>query len=261
VSPAVSLARLAVGWWLWFAIVTLSASRSLAHVAPSVNDNNRYIKLSLLDDRIRLAYTVFFGEIPGAALRRTIDANRDGRLHSSETETFSAQLMAEVGKRLQVSIDGSSIAVAFSKASFGSNHSSVAGGAFAVDLVAWLCFGDAPVHSLSLRDGFAIARPGETELRLEAGPGIVISKAAIGEQRDWQQGFRFSGPTSALMTQGLQLDFRVSAAAPVHRDRGCAAPASARSRRGVIAGFGVAGMAIVAAWLWRRHRRESAALR
>jgi len=31
-------------------------------------------------DGFRLAYTVFFGEIPGASERRTIDTNRDGRI-------------------------------------------------------------------------------------------------------------------------------------------------------------------------------------
>ena len=46
------------------------------HVAPSVDDNNRYLKVTPLRGGARLAYTVFFGEIPGAAERRQLDANR-----------------------------------------------------------------------------------------------------------------------------------------------------------------------------------------
>src|SRR6185369_12131192 len=38
------------------------AGRAAAHVAPSVGDNNRYLKLTPLGDRVRLAYTVFYGD-------------------------------------------------------------------------------------------------------------------------------------------------------------------------------------------------------
>ena len=40
-------------------------ARCRRHVAPSVDDNNRYLKVTPLGDGVRLAYTVFFGEIPG----------------------------------------------------------------------------------------------------------------------------------------------------------------------------------------------------
>src|ERR1043165_3083602 len=50
------------------------------HVAPSVDDNNRYLKVTPLRDGIRFAYTVFFGEIPGASVRRTMDRNSDGTI-------------------------------------------------------------------------------------------------------------------------------------------------------------------------------------
>src|SRR4051795_12424080 len=53
-------------------------SLSWGHVAPSVDDNNRYLKVTPMADGIRFAYTVFFGEIPGASERKHIDANGDG---------------------------------------------------------------------------------------------------------------------------------------------------------------------------------------
>ena len=55
-----------------------------AHVAPSVGDNNRYLKLTPMGDRVRLSYTVFYGEIPGAGMRGAIDANHDGTIDRAE---------------------------------------------------------------------------------------------------------------------------------------------------------------------------------
>src|SRR6266545_4571338 len=60
-----------------------------AHVAPSVDDNNRYVKVTPLADGFRLAYTVFFGEIPGAAERPSIDTNRDSRIDDGEAKRFA----------------------------------------------------------------------------------------------------------------------------------------------------------------------------
>ena len=48
------------------AITLVTAQPARAHVAPSVDDNNRYVWVTPLGDRVRIAYTVLFGEIPGA---------------------------------------------------------------------------------------------------------------------------------------------------------------------------------------------------
>jgi hypothetical protein len=76
------------------------------HVAPSVDDNNRYLKVTPLRDGIRLAYTVFFGEIPGASERRSIDANRDGRIDEAEAQRFADKLGSEVSASIDIEIDG-----------------------------------------------------------------------------------------------------------------------------------------------------------
>jgi hypothetical protein len=68
------------------AIVTARPAR--AHVQPSVDDNNRYIKVQPFGDRIRLAYTVFFGEVPGAGMRPQIDTNHDKTISEAEAQAF-----------------------------------------------------------------------------------------------------------------------------------------------------------------------------
>jgi hypothetical protein len=225
-----------------------------AHVAPSLDDNNRYLKLSLLGDRVRLAYTVFFGEVPGLAMRRTIDTDRDGQLSDAETDGFARRLADEVAGQLAVQLDGRDAAVTFSLVSFGSVTAAVAGsgggGAFSVDLVATLCLqasgegrseasgegrseasGEASgelVHRLTLRDRFHVPRPGETEVHLEDGPGISIGHAAIGEHRAAERGFRFAGHVPALSEPGLQVEFRVAAGTVIPRAGACEAQAKAR---------------------------------
>jgi hypothetical protein len=265
-----------------------------AHVAPSLDDNNRYLKLSLLGDRVRLAYTVFFGEVPGLAMRRTIDTDRDGQLSDAETDGFARKLADEVAGQLAVQLDGRDAAVTFSLVSFGSVTAAVAGsgsgGAFSVDLVATLCLqasregrseagGEASgkangelVHRLTLRDRFHVPRPGETEVHLEDGPGISIGKAAIGEHGAAERVFRFAGHVPALSEPGLQVEFRVAAGTAIPRAGACEAQAKARG--GLRQGAGrEAGRGTRGKWLalggalaalgvalglraWRRARRS-----
>ena len=93
----------------------LAPRGAAAHVAPAVGDNNRYLKLTPLADRIRLAYTVFYGEVPGAALRAAIDTNRDGMIDPAERQAFADDLAAELSHALDVTIDGTRRAVTWSQ--------------------------------------------------------------------------------------------------------------------------------------------------
>jgi hypothetical protein len=80
--------------------VTVPSASTEAHVAPSVDDNNRYLKVTPMRGGFRLAYTVFFGEIPGASERKLIDANRDGRIDEGEARRFGDKLASEVAASL-----------------------------------------------------------------------------------------------------------------------------------------------------------------
>src|SRR5262245_49235308 len=84
----------------------LAAGAAAAHVAPSVGDNNRYLKLTPLGDRVRLAYTVFYGEVPGAELRKAIDANHDGAIDDAESQAFAVRTADEIAAALEVIVDG-----------------------------------------------------------------------------------------------------------------------------------------------------------
>jgi hypothetical protein len=235
-----------------------------AHVAPAVGDNNRYLKITPLGDRVRLAYTVFYGEVPGAEMRRAIDANHDGAISDSESQAFGGTLAAEIAAAVVLTIDGAVRPVAWSQVVVGLGTPQVAAGAFSVDLVAWLCL--APprgAHAVLLRDHYPLARPGETEVMVEGGPGVAIDATQIGGAVDEAHDYKLVGPSGALDTEGLALRFTAGDRAAVVSDAVCRGPTRALST-GAIAGAAAATAVVLAAAvtlvrlvrLVRRRRRS-----
>lgn len=249
--------------WLVLAItlgVAAASSMTRAHVAPSVDDNNRYLKLTPLGDRVRLAYVVFYGEVPGARLRPSLDTDGDGSISERESQAFGAKLGAEVAAALEVSIDGVQQRLAWTAISVGMSSTRVAAGSFSVDLVASLCL---PAvrgrHKLRLLDRFRVPRPGETEVRIEDSPGVQIERAKLGASSSESGGFRFVGPGGPLSTDGLELAFTAGPKAPVLADGACLAGGAGRGAGrglGTIAGLVIVlGAAAAGAALLVRRRR------
>jgi hypothetical protein len=200
------------------------ATVAQAHVAPSVDDNNRYLKVTPLGDRVRLAYTVFFGEVPGRALRETIDTNKDGAISDDEANAFGAKIAADVAPALDITVDGVERPVAWNQVVVGMGTPAASGGAFSVDLVAWLCL-PAPGghHAVELRDHFRIPRAGETELRVDDSPGVKIEHARVGHAEIPEMIYKMVGPGGPLSDDGLDLAFTADDRAPIPSDHACAA--------------------------------------
>jgi len=196
--------------------ITLAAVQASAHVAPSIDDNNRYIKLTPLGDRVRLAYTVFFGEVPGAQTRPSIDANRDGAISEREAHDFGTKVAAEVAAALDVTVDRVQTKLAWAEVIVGMGSPSVKAGSFSVDMVAYLCL-EMPVgrHTVQLRDRFRLLRPGETEVKIEDSPGVKIEHARVGTANDPGHSYRFVGPGGPLADDGVDLAFEATDKAPV----------------------------------------------
>jgi len=242
--------------------LTLAAGHADAHVAPSVDDNNRYLKLTPLGDRIRLAYTVFYGDIPGAGLRRSIDRNHDGTIDEAESQAFGTGLAAELAAALEVTLDGVKQPVAWSQVVVGMGTPDTVAGTFSIDLVSWLCL---PAvrgkHAVRLRDRFRLANPGETEVKVEDSPGVTVDRARIGAADDPSLDFKMVGGGGALAEDGLDLQFTAGPAAVVTADGVCQAgsprraiPAAALIGAAAVSAFVLAGLVTLVA----RRRRRSA---
>src|SRR4051794_12375855 len=100
------MTRQRIGLLIVAVVLALPPRVARAHVAPSATDNNRYLKLTLLPDRVRLSYTVFYGERPGAGERQIMDRNGDGRLDETESRRFGASLRDDVAAHLALVVDG-----------------------------------------------------------------------------------------------------------------------------------------------------------
>lgn len=154
-----------------------------AHVAPSTRENNRYIVLAPLGDRLRLVYTVYMGEEPGRRARARMDADRDRVVSEEEADAWAAELAAQVAASATLEVDGVPVPLRWAETDVGLGDPSAAAGAFAVDLVAWSCF-DRPrevlEHRIRLTDHFALELPGETEVRTEESPGVLVVREQLG---------------------------------------------------------------------------------
>lgn len=240
--------------------ITVAAARAAAHVAPSVGDNNRYVKVTPLGDRVRLAYTVIYGHAPGAVMRKAIDANHDGRIDDAESEAFGSRLAAQIAAALEVVLDGAPRPVAWSQVVVGMGTPDVVAGSFSVDLVAWLCLA-APrgTHAVLLHDRFALERPGETEVKVEDSPGVKIDHARIGVDDDLGLDYKIIGPGGPLADDGLDLQFTAGDKSVVASDAICGGaarerelPAGAIVGAAAVTAFVLAG---ITALVLRRRRR------
>jgi hypothetical protein len=234
------------------------------HVAPSVDDNNRYLKITPLRDGVRFAYTVFFGEIPGASERRSVDSNRDGRIDSDEAQRFATKVGAQVAAAIDLEVDGVPQRVQWDLVSAGMGSDAVAAGSFSIDLVAFACGKATGPHRVVLRDQFRIPRPGETEVKVDDSPGVTITKAHVGPADDPSHNFRFAGPGGPLSDDGLTLEYAVTdktPAVPTGPRSKCVAAtgdtkASARNWRDVAAIVAlVIAIAAAGSIVWLRRRR------
>ena len=190
---------------------------TFAHVAPSDRENNRYVLVAPLGDRVRLAYTVYMGQEPGRRARARMDADHDGRLDDREARAFGDELAAQVAPRLSLEVDGRPVAVQWQEVDVGLGQPVADAGAFAVDLVAWICL-ERPrerlAHRVRLRDGFHLPDPGETELRAEESPGVRITHSRLGPIRssEVRLDYRWMGGPGLAETDGYRLEFTVDPA-------------------------------------------------
>lgn len=232
---------------------------AVAHVAPSVDDNNRYLKLTPASDRIRLAYTVFFGEVPGRQMRPSLDANRDGILSEDEGAVFGKKLSKEVADGIELTVDGATQPVRWSTVAVGLGTPDIRAGSFSVDMIAYVCLPSGARHTVLLRDRFRVPKPGETEVKVEDALGITIEHARVGPFDDPAHDYKLVGPGGPLMDDGLDVAFVVTDKAP-RGDRACASPSSSSktssSRWWIWLASGGAIVVIVIAVLASRRARR-----
>lgn len=177
-------------------ISTLSSVVAFAHPSFSQNENNRYIKLTAMTDRVRLAYTILYGPLPAVLARRQADANGDQRIDAREGDAFAAGRAAAVTEQLRVEIDGAAVPVDFVDVIAGLDDGLVTTAPFAVDLVAYLpvAAGRQVAHKVTFDDRSELDRLGETELLIEEAADVRLVSSSRGSlQPTLETQFKFRG--------------------------------------------------------------------
>lgn len=241
------------------AVISLVATDdAAAHVVASPTHNNRYVKVTPATDRVRLAYTIMIGDLPGHAARQALDKDRDGEVSDAELEPWKQDLAARVLAGLTVRLDGQAITVAWTEAVVGLGTPETSAGAFSIDLITWLCAPKAGArHELELWDRFALTPPGETEVKIEDQPGVTIDVARVGPEGGGGELIshtaKYEGHAAPL-ADGLRLIY--TSTEPPLADGRCAAakPSSSRPPRWTFALGALAAVLIAIAVTVRRRR-------
>ena len=204
-----------IAGWVPFLLAAgaVTTTPARAHVAPAVNANNRYLRITPMRDRIRLAYTVYIGERPGAEARVRMDRDGDGALSQAEGEAYADELASAVAPALEVTIDGVPHTVTWAERHVGLGVPTTRAGSFSIDLIAWLCAADLAEHRAVIHDRYRVPLPGETEVKVQQSPGITIGRASLGdEQRGSRLDMKWSGNDGPMARLGLYLEYSVDGA-------------------------------------------------
>src|SRR5215470_618220 len=194
-------------------LVALIAAPALAHVAPSGDSNNRYLKATLLPTEVRVTFTIFFGERPGVIERRRVDKDGDGRIDAAEARTLGERTLAELAPGLFVTVDGRA-ATGWKVADVGLGTPTTGGGALSVDLALAAPYPDprAAEHTLLLEDATEVPLPGESETRVEESPGVRVAECHLASAADGiQLIFPFTGNPPGRGAREVRARFTVDA--------------------------------------------------
>jgi hypothetical protein len=210
--------------------VASAAAPAAAHVQPSVDANNRYYKITPMGDRVRVAYTVLFGEKPGAVMRRRLDRDRDGAISTAEADVVGRELAAALAGSVTMAVDGAPVAWTWARVDVGLGTPVVAGGSFAIDLIAFVCVaGGDGEHRFALRDEHALDAPGDSEVKLEDGPGVTLGASTLGGEPMVGPDAAWTGRGGPIAT-GLEVRYRIDAQAPRPLDGRCGDTRAARAQ-------------------------------
>lgn len=242
--------------------ILLRGGVAQAHVAPSEDTNNRYLKLTPMADRVRLAYTILIGQSPGRIARQLLDADRDRMVSEAEADAWAQDLGAQVLAELSLSLDGEAVPLAWSEVVAGMDDRSVSAGAFSLDLIAWACLPAAGArHEVELIDGFSLVPAGETEIKIADEPGVTVEVARIGtgEHGDLVGRSAQFQKMARPLAQGLRVVYSAGGATPLADGR-CPAGGPKKRRatpRWPVVLGALLGAAVVFALALRRRRRAS----
>jgi hypothetical protein len=231
----------------------LGPAPAQGHPITARAENNRYVKLTVMGDSLRVAYSVLYGELPSFYARRAMDHDQDGRVSPEEARAAAAALATEVATKSVLTVDGRRVPLRFPGHDATVPDPRVGPIPFSIDCWELLPLAPGPRHQVSFQAGGELFRLGETEVKFEEAPGSRLLAWCTGHGpcagRTTEPRFVWMGPPASSME-----DRTVSATFAV-----VAAPGAGRGvlwlALGGAAALAAAGTAVVLVRRRRRRRR------
>jgi nickel/cobalt exporter len=176
-------ARLSIALILLLLGLALTANAALAHPLGNFTVN-RYSRVELSGDTLRVRYVVDMAEIPSLQETRAADTDGDGVVSAAEWEAYKQRKAADISRQLELTVDGQRVPLQPAEVEFSQPLGQ--GDLPLVRLEMWLRTSD-PIapnvqHQASLRDRADPTRIGWREMVVSAGEGATLSNPNVPAQ-------------------------------------------------------------------------------
>lgn len=190
------------------------ARQTHAHPETSPQTVNRYLSLIVSNDeagdsRAGVAYTLMYGELPGATLRKQMDANADGRVSADELDAERRRVERRAAELFTFTVDDRPVATNVEGTVQLGPDDTVTAAPVVVELYAPHPLA-AGTRRLRIEPGVEPPRLGETEVTLDLGQRWELVSGARGAGGDEKMTrAKFEGPrTSSIEDRSMTFVIR-----------------------------------------------------
>ncbi|MGI9145109.1 MAG: nickel/cobalt transporter [Chloroflexota bacterium] len=164
------------------AVLPATSVRARAHPLGNFTVN-RYSRVEVGSDRVRIRYVLDLAEIPSVQEAQLADLNHDGLVSDAEWNIYTAHTVNELRANLTLIVDGSPVELVTQE----TNLSTPAGQANIplIRIEAWFrgswiqSTGDTRVHSATFQDRNQPARLGWREIVVQSEAGMLLSQSTV----------------------------------------------------------------------------------
>ena len=166
--------HLALAGALLALVALLAPAAATAHPVTSRTENNRYVKLTLAEGSLRVAYSVLYGELPSFYARRGMDRDGDGRVSPDEARAHADEIATRFAPASVLTVDGQRIPLRLPDRTATLADPRVGPIPFSVDLWEVVPLPRRRHHEIAFEAGGELPRLGETEVKFEQAPGTQL---------------------------------------------------------------------------------------
>jgi hypothetical protein len=152
------------------ALAPLWPATGAAHPVTSRTENNRYVKLTVTEGRLRVAYSVLYGELPSFYARRSMDRDGDGQISPAEARAYADEVATRFAAASALTVNGTRVPLQLPDRAATVTDPRVGPLPFSVDMWEVVPLDRNRRHEVVFEAGGELPRLGETEVKFEETP-------------------------------------------------------------------------------------------